>query len=241
MTNDIATLQPNPFEAFGDAATRSTHPLLKFSKGDYVFGQNAEMMPIGTEVVASMDGFMTGMIRWSNGTPNERLMGTVASGYVPPRRADLGDTDKSLWDTDERGDPKDPWQLANELPMVMRTDTGKVFTFTTSSRGGLGALGELCKVYGRHMRANPNEYPIVRLDVGSYMHPNKAFGRIKYPKFEVIGWAPKEPYEAAANGDASSGAPSGRSISAIEDQRAEQAAKAMRRAPSSADLEDVPF
>jgi hypothetical protein len=243
MPTDVATLQPNPFEAFGDAATRSSHPLLKFSKGDYVFGQNAEMVPIGTEVVAIMEEFMTGMIRWSNGTPTERLMGTVASRYIPPRRADLGDTDKSLWEVDDRGDPKDPWQLSNELPMVMRADIAKIFTFTTSSRGGLGALGELCKVYGRHMRTNPNDYPIVRLDVGSYMHPNKSYGRIKFPKFELIGWTDKGPYEAAVNGNAPVAGTDHELTEAIEHQKKERAARSARRAPALATAgdDDVPF
>ena len=30
-----------------------------------------------------------------------------------------------------------------------------LFTFTTSSRGGLSAIGELCKIYGKHMRQRP--------------------------------------------------------------------------------------
>lgn len=249
MSNEVAPQHPNPFEAFGNAATRSAHPLLKFSKGDYLFGQDSEEMPMGTELVAVMDEFRTGMIKWTEGAPSERLMGLVGDGFVPPRRAELGDTDKEAWEKDDRGDPKDPWQLSNELPMVMREDTGNVFLFVTSSRGGLSALGELCKAYGRRMRTHPDEYPVIRLDFGSYMHPNKNFGRIKFPKFEIVAWTNKEPWDEAAGGDAPEAAAAAVATPeapAIEHERQERVARAARTAasqrdPNSTVADDVPF
>jgi hypothetical protein len=127
--------------------------------------------------------------------------------------------------------------------MIMRDDPEQVFTFVTGSKGGEGAIGELCKIYGKHIRIKPKEIPIIRLDVGSYQHSNKAFGRIKYPIFEVIGWVDRGEY---GSGGTPGGNPSNPDMtSAIEHQRAEQAAKARRRTPAAtrADDEDyeVPF
>jgi hypothetical protein len=182
----------NPFEAYGDA-TNSRHiigTLLKFSKGDYLAGQSSEDIPLGTVMTAIMDHLMVGWVQWCDNAPTQHVMGRVVEGYVPPRRAELGDMDQSQWERDDRGDPKDPWQLTNYLPMVGQDET---YTFTTSSKGGIGAIGELCKVYGRHMRERPEEYPRIKLEVGSYMHSDKQFGRIRFPVFKVNGCANKAP------------------------------------------------
>jgi hypothetical protein len=221
----------NPFEAYADA-TNSRHiigKLLKFNKGDYLAGQGSEEIMIGTEMVAVMDYLMVGWIKWVDNAPAEHIMGRVVDGYVPPRRAELGDNDQSMWEADDRGDVRDPWQLSNYLVMVGQDDT---FTFTTSSKGGIGAVGELCKIYGRHMREKPNEYPRIKLEVGSYMHSDKQFGRIKFPSFKVIGWADKAPIlaglEAGEQPDEEAGA--------IDHEKQERAAKAARRGTA-----DIPF
>ena len=71
-------------------------------------------------------------------------------------------------------------------------------------------------------RQKPNEYPIIEIGVGSYKHPNPEFGRIKFPTFEIVGWAPKAafsgevavlpetlPAEEAAAAQADQGDPQG--------------------------------
>ena len=44
--------------------------------------------------------------------------------------------------------------------------------------------------YGRRMRARPDEYPIVALERGSYQHPNRTYGEIRYPIFKIDGYVP---------------------------------------------------
>ena len=75
--------------------------------------------------------------------------------------------------------------------VLANPDTKDVYTFTTSSRGGLNAIGELSKSYGKEMRQRPNEWPVIALNIDSYNHPNKQFGRIKIPVFEITGWVTK--------------------------------------------------
>src|SRR5262249_54397153 len=64
-------------------------------------------------------------------------------------------------------------------------------------RGGLGAIGELCRRYSRHHRRHPDVLPIVALDLDSYQHKIKDYGRIKFPKFTAMGWAPKSKFDDA--------------------------------------------
>lgn len=188
----LATAEDNPFLSYGRATSQSTivGELLKFSKGEWTAGKNDTEVPEGTEMVAIMDQLLTGWIKWVDGKPAEQEMGLVAEGYRPPRRSDLGDMDKDSWEVDQHGVPKDPWQLTNYLVMK-DTASGEVYTFTTSSRGGISAVGKLSEAYGKNMRAKPDLFPVVALQVDSYKHSNKSYGKIFVPMLPVVGWLDK--------------------------------------------------
>ena len=119
----------------------------------------------------------------------------VNDGVQPMKRDELGDDDLTKWEIDNTGQPKDCWQFSNYLPL--KSADGTLYTFTTSSRGGLGAVGDLVRRYSRHRRKNPDVHPIIALDVDAYEHKNKAFGRIKFPQFTPMGWEPKAKFNEA--------------------------------------------
>jgi hypothetical protein len=234
-SKEVANVGPNPFETYGRATvnTRIVGQLLKFSKGDYLAGQDSTLIPLGTRLAAIMDQLMVGWIKWRDYKQVDHDMGLVASGHVPCKRADLDDNDEETWETDDEGQRRDPWQFSNYLIVVEQKEK-TLFTFTTSSKGGLGAIGELCNVYGKAMRERPDDYPIIELGVGSYMHPIKKYGRIKYPVFintkarppSVFGWAAKAPLLNLLEGAA---APEPEESDVVKAEREEQAAKASRR------------
>lgn len=204
QTTGTAVAAPggNFFQSYGDQVSQRSivGSLLKFSKGDFLCGEHDEEVEEGTQFVANMDELMVGWIRWADSKPTDQIMGRVSEGYQPQRRNELGDDDKSRWEVDDQGRERDPWQFSNYL--IMKAVEGdELFTFTTSSRGGLNAIGELCKAYGKAMRQRPDEYPIISLGVGSYQHSNKAYGRIKYPIFEVVGWASKAEFAQALSNE----------------------------------------
>lgn len=200
MTNAVATQADNlnPFEAYGQAVSSRTivGELLKFSKGEYTFGQNDTEVDEGTKLVANMDELMVGWVKWEDGKPVEHLMGRVIDGFKPERRSALGDNDQDEWETDDNSRPRDPWQLTNYL-LLKDPDGDQLYTFATSSRGGLNAIGELCKTFGRQMRQRPTQFPVIELNVDSYRHSNKAYGKIFVPKFDVAGWAEKAEFAEA--------------------------------------------
>ena len=157
-----ATNETNPFVEYGRAATARggiEGTLLKFNKGDFIAGQEAEEVPLGTQLVALVDKLMTGWVYWQDGLPRDKHhMGLVAESYVPPRRSELGDLVKANWECNDRGEAQDPWQLTNYLPL-RRIDNGELYTFATNSKGGLTAVGQLCKDYGDEMRLHPYRLP----------------------------------------------------------------------------------
>jgi hypothetical protein len=205
MTNAIAKTNGtalavhdlDPFEAYANAVSPRSivGELLKFSKGDFIAGEDGRDIKAGTVFTANLDELMAGYIKWENAKPVEHRMVRVADGVTPPTRSTLGDTDESKWEKDDRGEPRDPWQFTNYLPLM--STEGDLFTFVTSSRGGIGAVGQLARTYARHRRNSPNVHPLITLDVGSYEHSNKAFGKIKFPQFNPVGWELKEGFNKA--------------------------------------------
>jgi hypothetical protein len=171
--------------------TSITGTLIKFNKGDWVTGDDEDLEE-GLELVANMDQLMCGWIKWIDQRPSEQIMGPVAEGYQAPRRNTLGDNDQAEWEVDQEGRPRDPWQFSNYIVMKepgQDTSAEFLYTFATSSKGGLGAIGALCKEYGKEMRRRPDEYPIVKLGGDSYNH--REYGRTKVPLLTIVGWEPK--------------------------------------------------
>jgi hypothetical protein len=189
----------NPYIAYGQAAarTRIIGKLLKFNKfGEWTAGEANDEMPEGTELVVHMGEFYVGWIRWEDAKPVEQVMGRVLDNFQPPRRSELGDTDKAYWPVDNHGLARDPWQFSNYLVM-MDLESGQLYTYATASRGGLQAIGKLSEAYGRKMTVRPRSFPVVLLGSDEYQHPNKQFGTIKIPTLEIDGWTDRRPFDQA--------------------------------------------
>lgn len=182
----------NAFEAYGDQVSTKmlVGTLLKFNKGDWIKGDDEDIEP-GTRFVANMDQLMVGWIKWVDNRPDQQIMGAVVDRFQPPRRGTLGDTDEDQWETDNDGKPRDPWQYSNYIvfkPVGRKAKEDELLTFATSSKGGIGAIGELCKSYGKEMRTHPEQYPIVEIGVNKYKHSNPEWGWIKVPTLKLVGW-----------------------------------------------------
>jgi hypothetical protein len=180
------------FLEFGEAATTNGFEgdLLRFNRGDYQAGQQAEVIALGTRMRVRMKKMRVGLQLWQDHAPVDTRMGLVAEGFQPPKRKDLGYLDENEWERDAEGRRRDPWQFCNHVEMI--GENGRVFTFATASRGGLSAVGELCKEYGKHTRLHPGHDPIIELDVGSYQHRDKSIGRVKFPILRVIDWVDED-------------------------------------------------
>ena len=107
-------------------------------------------MPDGTRFVANMGELLTGWQRWEDNKPTDSVMGKVMERFQAPRRNELGDMDREQWEVDGTGKERDPWQRTNYLLMKGAND-GELYTFTTSSKGGLDAVARLCKDYAPFM------------------------------------------------------------------------------------------
>lgn len=203
----------DPYAAYGQEAASGGGDFLKFAKVEWQRGQNNDEVPLGTRFAANMAELSIGWIRWAEGKPADRKFGLLAHGHKVEARDALGYTDHADWEIDKDGKPIDPWSFTNELP-VADPETGEQLTMSMSSKGGIGAIGNLCKAYGKEYRQRDGQVPIIELGRDSYIH--KEYGKLYVPVVSIVDWvengsvpepqakedeAPEaEPKKAAASG-----------------------------------------
>lgn len=179
MTNQS---NDNPFIRFArERGHRKRLPLMKFRKGEYFVG--TDEVSLGREFIAVVTELRYGFVKFINNEhAGERII-RVADGVAWPRREDLGDLDKALWERDKQG-PKDPWVEQYFLP-VEDVESGEHFAFVAASKGTHDAVEDLLWVYS----SNTNKgLPIIALAVGGYKH--KSFGWVDTPNLKIVGWHP---------------------------------------------------
>jgi len=199
MMSDLVTTgdySSNDLISFDQVAGGSANSLvgqrLKFSKGDWLYGVNSSEMKVGTRLICLGDTIRAGYIKWQDNRPAATHMSVLAENPMLIKREALGDTDQAQWELGMNGLPDDPWKLTFEGVFRNPDDAEDLYTFATSSTGGRNAMATLAKSYLSHRRMVPTDYPIVELGVSSYKHPNKNYGIIKSPSFEIIEWVPAD-------------------------------------------------
>lgn len=195
--NQVAIAGGDPYLAYAASAAGGDKDILKFRKGRFFHGIDEDEVPIGSRLVANMPDLKAGWIRWWDSKPSEEVLVRIADGEAPPKRTELGDDDRDKWETDDHGVPRDPWALTNVLPLK-NADTGDEFAFSTSSRGGIGAIAGLAESFGKEYRQKPGQLPIIELKADSYAHSNKAYGRIDVPVLELVDWVAEAELTGAA-------------------------------------------
>ena len=118
-------------------------------------------------------------------------MGLLYDDYEMPSRESLGDLDPAKWELGLDNQPTDPWQHQQNL-VLQSTETQELFTFSTTSKTGRRAVGNLLRHYERMRRARPDDLPVVRLGKGGYQHKDARVGWVDTPVFVVVGRAPKD-------------------------------------------------
>lgn len=181
----------DPFKAYADevAPQNIIGTLLKFNKGDYSVGKEGRAIPVGSKFAANLDLMAVGYVKWIGGRPVNHMLVRLADGSAKPKRAQLGDLAEDAWEMDSDGKSRDPWQQVNYLPLL--DERGEIYTFSVSGRSALKEAASLCRTYAFHLENQTDEFPVVELGVGRYLHKDRSIGWVKYPEINVVGWTPK--------------------------------------------------
>ena len=192
--NDLTTTTENEVSANDPAAAYRNladeagggGDFLKFKKGKFVKGSNDEEAPLGTRYAVNMIGLERGYIKFSVEPPEKRM---ARPSEPKITRESLGETDDSLWEKDDNGNPQDPWTPTWEIPL-RDIGTGEELVFATSSTGGINALGRLCSAYVNRLAMGGHAVPIIALGASSYKH--KRFGDVDVPTLRILSWQKEE-------------------------------------------------
>jgi hypothetical protein len=190
MTTELATYS-DAFSAFQAASSALSggdqKPILKFHKGDWLLGQESEDVPNGTCLAANLLEAEWGWVRWKDNKPVERRMYRIASGRVPDSRDVLGHNDEALWDRDDNGRPRDPWQRMIEIPARELSGFSREVVLSGGSKGWEGCCKALFGEFGEGLKEGKGDRtPIVKLSGSHYEH--KVYGRTKVPVLELVEW-----------------------------------------------------
>ena len=172
---------PSALAAFDDfAATSGTASVqyLKFTKaGEFLYGQEENVVEDDEQFAADMQSLSQGFICWKEGQCAGETMAPVVSGRTI-KKADLEDYGPY--------EGNDGWKEQSTIEFTS-LETGEKLLFKTSSRGGLGALSALAKEFSARVRSGTRKIvPVIVMKTSHYKHAK--YGKIYTPKFEVIDW-----------------------------------------------------
>ena len=178
--------------------------LIKFTKdGDYITTDDEQTVPADAEFLLLADDTQIGWLKFNgSGEAPDRVMGLLFDGFEMPPRESLGDLDQSKWELGLNNEPQDPWTHQQNI-VLQHAETQELFTFSTSSKTGRRAVGNLLRHYQRMQRTRPDELPVIRLGKGGFQRKDSRVGWVDTPVFVVVG---KVPRDSAAKPDTSIGA-----------------------------------
>jgi hypothetical protein len=162
--------------------------------GKFVCTQDGTPLPDNFELTCLFLLTEGGWIRFNGkGNPPDTRMGQIFGGFMPPRREDLGDLDKTQWPAGLSGRAEDPWQHQIKVPFVDKD--GASYIFSTTSITGRRAVGNLLSHCNRLAKKEPDLWPVVQLRVGGYNHRDDRIGWVATPVFAITGKAPRDGIE----------------------------------------------
>jgi hypothetical protein len=166
-------------DAAQDADTRLSRGVrLKFKDGRF-YDENGAELPDGVTAVAL--GLRHAWVRWSDHRPVEII--ERKPGQPLPARETLGHTARDQWEIGPSGAAADPW--VNTRFLYLSGKAGAVYTFTTSSMGGTGAIEKLADAIDFMPKVRPAAIPEIELRSA----PMKTrFGLRTKPDFPIVSW-----------------------------------------------------
>ena len=187
MTGDLTSYIRNMRRVARIEKVQKRTKFLKFTRsGEWVLGQDKENLE-GESVLFNPSSWKKSWCAFFQNKPD--IKGEV------PIHEDLGLRPDPL-----NGVIEYKVQHSIEGKIIYDQDTSVLFTFSSSSGGGVKAFQELIDPLCDQLDEDPSKrIMIIKLRKGGYTHEN--FGYINEPLFEIQGWATQEEYDSAGAND----------------------------------------
>ena len=167
----------------------------------WVFGQEDNALPLGTEVAINPLSIKHGYTCWT-----DRAKGEGKNENLGERLYGLSEQVPAMHELEKMEDPKTgaPCAWKDALTMDMKVLDGKhantEIVYKPTSVGGMNASRTIIDaIFDKLAEETPFVCPIVKLDQDNYKHAS--YGKTYVPKFEVVGWMDLEGNEEGADAD----------------------------------------
>ena len=177
-------------------------PFLRMgTDGEWVFGQDDNVVKAGTEAVINPLSIRHGYTCWTNRGKAEGKNENLGEDMFR-----LSEPVPMAHELVQHKDPKTgaacPWkdQLSMDVKFMDGKHKGVQVLFKTSSVGGMNACRGLMDAMLERLDEDTEFVcPIISIDNDSYKH--KSYGKTYVPKLEIIGWANLDGEEEGADED----------------------------------------
>jgi hypothetical protein len=156
--------------------------LVLFTDWQWTRGSEKASIEKGTKYIAV--GIRSAWVRWENGKPVEYRTADHPGRHLLPSRETLGYLDKSQWELDARGDPKEPWANTRYV-YLLDPVTAEMLTYSTHTVGGRRGTEDLAMAIMRMRREHPGVTPVAALDAAAMPTQH---GRKSRPVFKIVDW-----------------------------------------------------
>lgn len=208
----------NPFAAAGAGAGSKTFMKFKGASGDFLYGQDEDDMPYGSQFAADVENSKWNWTFWWDGEVLETIETAVAENpFAHDQEPDFlpedYDGDMSLEEirvaqADRKTNFMDGWSCQAVLDMRLiggpaltnpdiALDFGEEFTIKLNQGVALGAFRTLMQSFGRQYKFKQGFIPVVELDARSYVSKNKTVGKRYTPVLKIVDWKSEEDLMAA--------------------------------------------
>jgi hypothetical protein len=150
--------------------------IIKMDKtGHWVFGADQTEVEDDSTWAINPYSFLHGFVAWGEG----EVLGEAMAPLSEPRpEVGVAPADaKKGWES----------QVGLSMKCLSGEDKGLEGRYTTTSKGGKGAVQELAVAIAAQVEKDQTKpVPVVRLKSGSYKHKN--YGKVITPLFEIVEW-----------------------------------------------------
>lgn len=157
----------------------------KFYTGSWKKESRAKVEP-GSKLVFNPAYAVETWQSFADGRPQFSKVVFVADADASlPSRDEMGQTDRTLWKTDNKGKPMDPWSRLLVIP-VRSKGGAEINHFVASSTSGRIALERLINDWLDQYDEHVGELPLVSLNVEERENKDKEI--YDAPVFKIVGW-----------------------------------------------------
>ena len=190
MSQELAIQTDDGFDVQERSNSFIIGGMIKYFNHVYTLNKT-EPLPLGT--ILLVISIITCWVRWWDRAPTEHRV--TRSGQMHPRREDLPDQDKTLWQPGLDDKPANPWKDSRYMHLI-DLRTGQDYTFVTDTDGGRMAVGELKNAIRNVRIARPGALAVIKLDTGTFK--SRKFGLVPRPVFEIVEYRGGELKEVPA-------------------------------------------